>query len=229
MNYAVDAMNEGRRRFQETVEGLQKMAVKLNSFISSVHKQPLLCFLLGVFALVVLLQLLVISALLMAPLFLVLCSMMPFLAGIFVVFLSFLSGFLVNFLLFAVTVTTSCYILYRIVRDVIRRVQKLTTDLLSWPACARQRLNVRLRELSSHLPKGISKGLPGDFGQRLPRKGKETRVSYKSYKESESSELEDIEPDYRDRETKLYDALVRRQNIPGSDTFDPFRYSVGPS
>ena len=137
--------------------------------------------------------------------------------------------FLVNFLLFAVTVTTSCYILYRIVRDVIRRVQKLTTDLLSWRACARQRLNVRLRELSSHLPKGIPKGLPGDFGQRLPRKGKETRVSYKSYKESESSELEDIEPDYRDRETKLYDALVRRQNITGSDTFDPFLYSVGPS
>lgn len=222
-------MNEGRRRFQETVEELQKTTVKLSSFISSVHKQALPCFVLGVFALVVLFQLLVISALLMAPLFLVLCSMMPFLAGIFVVFLSFLSGFVVNFLLFAVTVTTSCYILYRIIRDAIRRVQKLITDLVSWPVCARQRLNVRLRELSSHLPKGITKGLSGDFGQRLPRKGKETRIYYKRYKESESSELEDIEPDYRDRESKLYDALVRRQNITGSNTFDPFRCSLGPN
>lgn len=222
-------MNEGRRRFQETVEELQKTTVKLSSFISSVHKQALLCFVLGVFALVVLFQLLVISALLMAPLFLVLCSMMPFLAGIFVVFLSFLSGFVVNVLLFAVTVTTSCYILYRIIRDAIRRVQKLITDLVSWPVCARQRLNVRLRELSSHLPKGITKGLSGDFGQRLPRKGKETRIYYKRYKESESSELEDIEPDYRDRESKLYDALVRRQNITGSNTFDPFRCSLGPN
>lgn len=222
-------MNEGRRRFQETVEELQKTTVKLSSFISSVHKQALLCFVLGVFALVVLFQLLVISALLMAPLFLVLCSMMPFLAGIFVVFLSFLSGFVVNFLLFAVTVTTSCYILYRIIRDAIRRVQKLITDLVSWPVCARQRLNVRLRELSSHLPKGITKGLSGDFGQRLPRKGKETRIYYKRYKESESSELEDIEPDYRDRESKLYDALVRRQNITGSNIFDPFRCSLGPN
>lgn len=222
-------MNEGRRRFQQTVEELQKTTVKLSSFISSVHKQALLCFVLGVFALVVLFQLLVISALLMAPLFLVLCSMMPFLAGIFVVFLSFLSGFVVNFLLFAVTVTTSYYILYRIIRDAIRRVQKLITDLVSWPVCARQRLNVRLRELSSHLPKGITKGLSGDFGQRLPRKGKETRIYYKRYKESESSELEDIEPDYRDRESKLYDALVRRQNITGSNTFDPFRCSLGPN
>ena len=222
-------MNEGRRRFQQTVEELQKTTVKLSSFISSVHKQALPCFVLEVFALVVLFQLLVISALLMAPLFLVLCSMMPFLAGIFVVFLSFLSGFVVNVLLFAVTVTTSCYILYRIIRDAIRRVQKLITDLVSWPVCARQRLNVRLRELSSHLPKGITKGLSGDFGQRLPRKGKETRIYYKRYKESESSELEDIEPDYRDRESKLYDALVRRQNITGSNTFDPFRCSLGPN
>lgn len=222
-------MNEGRRRFQETVEELQKTTVKLSSFISSVHKQALPCFVLEVFALVVLFQLLVISALLMAPLFLVLCSMMPFLAGIFVVFLSFLSGFVVNFLLFAVTVTTSCYILYRIIRDAIRRVQKLITDLVSWPVCAQQRLNVRLRELSSHLPKGTTKGLSGDFGQRLPRKGKETRIYYKRYKESESSELEDIEPDYRDRESKLYDALVRRQNITGSNTFEPFRCSLGPN
>ena len=79
------------------------------------------------------------------------------------------------------------------------------------------------------MPKGIPKGLSGDLAQRLPRKGKETRVYYKRYKESESSELEDIEPDYRDRETKLYDSLVRRQNVTGSDSFDPFRYSVGPS
>lgn len=52
-----------------------------------------------------------------------------------------------------------------------------------------------------------------DSGYR--EKKNKTRVSYKSYKESESSELEDIEPDYRDRETKLYDALVRRQDRVG--------------
>ena len=44
-------------------------------------------------------------------------------------------------------------------------------------------------------------GLSGDLGQRL-EKGKAAKMDAEGHRESDSSELEDIEPDYRDRESK---------------------------
>lgn len=46
------------------------------------------------------------------------------------------------------------------------------------------------------------------------------------HQESDASELEDLEPDYRDRESKLYDALVQRQNSREWEIFEPFPYEV---
>lgn len=39
-----------------------------------------------------------------------------------------------------------------------------------------------------------------------------------------SSDLEDIEPDYRDGRDKLYEALLTRPQYTGRDTFEPFQY-----
>ena len=220
MDFAVSALHEKQRRFQEMLKKLQHsyIARKLNSIVYTVQKHPFLFSLLGVIALVVLSPFIVFSAILMAPLFFVLCSFTAFLAGIFVVFLSFLSGFLLNFLLFAVTVAASCYILYRIIRDAICCVQKFLNCIASYPSRIIHCLKSRLHELCVQLLSGLS----GNIGQRL-RKGKEPRIEVKRHKETESSEVEDIEPDYRDRESKLYDALVSRQYT-GGDTFEPFRY-----
>ena len=39
-----------------------------------------------------------------------------------------------------------------------------------------------------------------------------------------SSDLEDIEPDYRDGRDKSYEALLTRPQYTGRDTFEPFQY-----
>lgn len=219
MDFAVRALNEKRRHLQEmVVERLQHsdLVRKVTRIMHCVQTHPVLFTLLGLVALVVLSPVLVISAILMAPLFFVLCSLMALLGGIFVVFLSFLSGFLFNFLLFAVTIAASCYIVYYIIQGAICRVQKLLTYIASCPSRMHHSLKSTLLKLCSELLDGIS----GDLGQRL-RKGEEPKLVVKGQKESESSELEDIEPDYRDRECKLYEALVSRQYT-GGDTFEPF-------
>ena len=219
MDFAVSTLKETRRRLQELMERLQHsdVASKLMSIMHYVENRPVLFTLLALIILVVLSPVLVISAVLMAPLFFVLCSLMAFLAGILIVFLSFLSGFLLNFLLFAVTVAASCYILYCIIRDLICRIRKLLVYIASFPSRIHHCLKSTLRELCSQLLDGIS----GDLAQRL-HKGKEPKMDVKLGRRESESSLEDIEPDYRDRESKLYDALVSRQYT-GGDTFEPSR------
>lgn len=68
----------------------------------------------------------------------------------------------------------------------------------------------RLYELFSQLRDGLT----GDFAQQ--RMSMEECV--------DSSDLEDIEPDYRDGRDKLYEALLTRPQYTGRDTFEPFQY-----
>ena len=216
MDFAVRTLGVRRRRLQETTEWLQHNDAtrKLISIVQYVRKHPIVFTLLGSITLGIFTPILIISCILMTPFFVVACSLMAFLGGIFLVLLSFVFGFLVNFLLFTVTVAASCYFSYYIVRDVICRARKLLFCIASCPSKMHHCLRSTLFELGSQLLDGIS----GDL-----QKGTATKMDGKAHMESDSSELEDIEPDYRDRESKIYDALVSRQYTEG-ETFQPFPY-----
>lgn len=220
IDFAVRTLGVRRRHLQETMEWFQHNDAtrKLNSIVQYVRKHPVVFTLLGSITLGILTPILIISCILMAPFFVVVCSLMAFLGGILLVLLSFVFGFLVNFLLFAVAIAASCYLSYYIARDAICRARKLLFCFASCPSKMHHCLRSTLFELGSQLLEGIS----GDLGQRL-QKGTAAKMDGKGHMESDSSELEDIEPDYRDRESKIYDALVGRQNTEG-DTFQPFPY-----
>lgn len=71
----------------------------------------------------------------------------------------------------------------------------------------------RLYELFSQLRDSFT----GDFAQQ--------RMNMEKCVDSgNSSDLEDIEPDYRDGRDKLYEALLTRPQFTGRDTFESFQY-----
>lgn len=215
MDFAVRVLARSRRHFQETLKRpLHCNATrKLVSIVRFVQRHPVSFTLLGVIVVNVLLPVVIIS-----PLLFVLCSLMVFLGGIFIVSFSFLSGFLLSFLLLAFSIAATCYLLYCVVQESVCRLPKLFIFLASCPSRIRNCLTSALYELCSQLLDGIS----SDLGQ-LFNKRNEATTDAKRFSGSDSSEVEDIEPDYRDTESKLYDALVSRQFIEG-DTFKPFPY-----
>lgn len=160
----------------------------------------------GIICLVALSPFLLILAVVAIPLFLVCCSFVAFL----VVSSSFVFGFLFNFAVVVFVGAASCHVIYRLIRLAIGSIQACLNYMTSRPSNIYQYSMRRLYELFSQLRNGFT----GDFAQQ--RMSMEECV--------DSSELEDIEPDYRDGRDKLYEALLTRPQYTGRDTFEPFQY-----
>ena len=208
-------VRETRRFLRQTVKCLQHDATRKLIWIAQyAQKHPVLFILFGIIATPVLTPL-VFAFLLMTPAFIVVFFILTVLGGISVIFFSVLSAFIFIFSLPIVAVITLCCISYRTTRKSASRVQKLTIYVATTPSRMLYRLRTTLYEVCSQLLEGIS----SDLGQRL-HEGKSAKLVDEKHRDSDANELEDLEPDYRDRESKLYEALVQRE----WDTFEPFPY-----
>lgn len=205
MNVVVTALHDKFHSLQEQVARLQHSDIirKIKKVKRYIQKHAILFTVLGIIALLTLSPFLVILAVVMAPMFLLL-----------VVSSSFVFVLLFNFAVVVFAGAASCYILYRITWFAIHCIQTCLSFVASCPSRIYQYFKVRMYELFSQLLDGFTGGL----AQQNVHNVEECSES------NDSSELEDIEPDYRDRETKLYEALVSRPQYTGQDTFEPFQY-----
>lgn len=175
----------------------------------------------GFIALPVLIPFLVFVFVLVVSALVVVSLILTFLAGIFITFLSVLLCFLFFFSLPLFGVVKFCQISYCTIRKAACYVQNLFIYVASAPSRMLHRLRRTLYEICSQLLEGISCDLRETF-----QEGRPTEIVEEKRQESDASELEDLEPDYRDREIKLYDALVQKQYPKGWETFEPFPYGV---
>ena len=205
MNVVVTALHEKFHGLQEQVERLQHSDIvrRIKKIKRYIQKHAILFTVLGIIALLTLSPFLLILAVVMAPIFLLL-----------VVSSSFVFVFLFNFTVVAFAGAACCYILYCITWFAVKWIQTCLSYIASCPSRIYQYSKSRMCELFSQLLDGFT----GDLAQQNVRNVEECIAS------SGSSELEDIEPDYRDGETKLYEALVSRPQYTGQDTFEPFQY-----
>lgn len=175
---------------------------KIKKIKRFVQNHTILFTMIGIICFVSLSPFLLILAIIATPLFLVFCSFMAFL----VVSASFLFGFFFNFAVVVFVGSASCYVVYRLMRIAI---DYITTC----PSTMYQHSKRRIDGLFSQLRDNLSV----DTAQQHMNLGE-------FVDSNNSSELEDIEPDYRDRQDKLYETLVTRQQNTGVDMFEQFQY-----
>ena len=135
------------------------------------------------------------AVIILGPFLFILGSAMAFIGGVLVLSSPFLLGVFAPMVISAAMVIASLYTTYYITSAVL---------------CHFRRLAERLTSFFSRFGKSDTRAEQ----QLVPTSAKEVRSS---------DELEEIEPDYRDRQDKLYDALVRKEYKEG-DTFEPFNY-----
>lgn len=177
---------------------------KIKKIKRFVQNHAILFTVLGIICLVAFSLFLLILAVMAIPLMCVFCSFMAFL----VVSSSIVFGFLFNFAVVVFVGVASCYVIYRLIKIAVVYIQACLNYITS---C--QYSNRRIYELFSQLRESFT----GELAQQ--------RVNVEECVDSNnSSELEDIEPDYRDGRDKLYDALLTRPQYTGRDTFEPFQY-----
>lgn len=212
MNITVDTLYQKLHILKEKGQKLRQHSNTMRKIKQSkicVQKYAILITLLGVVGCVILSPFLLISVVVMAPLALLFCSAMALLIMSFL----FIFGFLLNCCLVMFAVVSSCYILYHICWLAICRIQTYCTFIECSPSSSCQYLRARMCQVLLQLVDSLS--------DDIPQQRKDGR---RYMRPSDSSELEDIEPDYRDRETKLYDAIVNSPQKTGKDTFEPFPY-----
>lgn len=212
MNITVDTLYQKLHILKEKGQKLLQRNNTMRKIKQSkicVQKYAILITLLGVVGCMILSPFLLISVVVMAPLALLFCSAMALLIMSFL----FIFGFLLNCCLVMFAVVSSCYILYHICWLAICRIQTYCTFIECSPSSSCQYLRARMCQVLLQLVDSLS--------DDIPQQRKDGR---RYMRPSDSSELEDIEPDYRDRETKLYDALVNSPQKTGKDTFEPFPY-----
>lgn len=173
------------------------------------QKHVILIAPLGIVGCVILSPFLLFSFFVMAPSVLLFCSAIALLVMSFSLFF----GFLLNCCLVMFVFVSPCHILYHICFYTICRIQTYYKYIQSSPSSVYQYLRARMCEVLLQLVDILSDDIPQ---QRIDGR--------KCVGSCDSSELEDIEPDYRDRETKLYEALVNSPQKTGKDTFEPFPY-----
>ena len=171
-----------------------------------VQNHAILFTVLGMICLVPLSPFLVLLTVVTIPLFLVFCSFMAFL----ILSYSFVFGFLFNFTVVVFVRVTSSY---RLIRLAIGCIQARLNYITACPSSIYQYSMRRLHELFSQLRNSFT----GDFAEQ--RMNMEECVD-----SNNSSELEDIEPDYRDGRDKLYEVLLTKPQYTARDTFEPFQY-----
>ena len=183
-----------------------KRIKKIKQFV---RNHAILFIVLGIICLVALFPFLLILAVMTIPLIFVFCSFMAFL----VVSSSFTFVFLFNFAVVVFAGVASCYAIYRLIRIAVDHIQSCL-NCMSCPSKIYQYQSKRaLYKLLSQLRDSFT----GDLVQQ--RMNMEECVDSNT-----SSELEDLEPDYRDGRDKLYEALLTRPQYTGRDTFEPFQY-----
>lgn len=207
----VTALHEKLHSLHVQVERLQHSDTirKIKKIKRFVQKHAILFTVLGIICLVALSPFLLILAVMAIPLVLVFCSFMAFL----IVSSSFVFGFLFNCAVVVFFGLLSCYIIYRFIRIAIDCIQACLTYIRSCPSKIYQYSKRRIYEFFSQLLDSFT----CDLAQQ--------RMKVEECVDSNnSSELEDIEADYRDGQAKLYEALVTRPQYTGRDTFEPFQY-----
>lgn len=207
MNAVVNVLHDKLHSLQEQVEWLQHSHImkKTKKIKRYIPRHAMLFSFVGIIILLTLSPFLVVLTVLMAPVFLLL-----------VVSSSFVFLFLFNVAVVVLAGAVSCYILYRITWLAINRIQTCLTYIASCPWKIRQYCKTRMYELISQLLDGFT---DDETQQNVHCVQEHNVIQFNA-----SSELEDIEPDYRDRETKLYEALVSRPEYTGQDTFEPSQY-----
>ena len=112
---------------------------------------------------------------------------------------SLVFGFLFNFAIVVFVGGISCYVIYCFIRIRIDCIQACLNYVTSCPSNIYQYSKRRIYELFLQLRDSFT----GDLAQQ--------RMNVEECDDSNySSELEDIEPDYRDGRDKLYEALLTR-------------------
>lgn len=217
------ALRATRRFAKQAEKWLQHSgaARRFSCCVRYAQQHPVVLTLSGFIALPVLIPFLVFIFVLVVSALVVVFLILTSLAGIFIAFLSVLLCFLFIFSLPLFGVARFCQISYCTIREAACYVQNLFIYVASAPSRMLHRLRRTLYEICSQLLEGISCDLRETF-----QEGKPTEIVEEKHQESDASELEDLEPDYRDREIKLYDALVQKQYPKGWETFEPFPYGV---
>ena len=182
---------------------------KIKKIKRFVQNHTILFTMLAIICLVALSPFLLILAIITTPLFLVFCSFMAFL----VVSASFLFGFFFNFAVVVFVGLASCYVVYRLMRIAIDYIKVCLNHITMCPSTMYQHSRRRIDGLFSQLRDNFNVGTA------------QQHMNLGEFVDSNnSSELEDIEPDYRDRQDKLYEILVTRQQNTGVDMFEQFQY-----
>ena len=201
------AMHEKLHSLHVPVKWLQYSDTmrKIKKIKRFIQNHAFLFTVLGIICLVPWSPFLLILAVMAMPFIFVFCSLMAFLT----VSSSFVFGFLFNFAVVVFVGLACCYVIYRLIRIAIDCMHYIT----SCPSKMYQYSKKRIYKLFSQLRDSFA----GDLAQQRLNTVEECVDS------NNSSELEDIEPDYRDGQDKLYEALVTRPQYTGRDTFEPFQ------
>lgn len=201
MEFAVRALIEGLRRMKERLRN-SDAATKIRNVKLSVQNHPVAFTLLAIATVITLSPFLLITAVIMAPVFFILCSVFTFIAGFLIMCFSFFFGFFLNALIFASAVSAACCILHCIAHKAVFHIRQLLPCISSWFSRIPDSLKSRVYGWFSLLLHKFD----SDLAQHL-HKGNELGMEDEGESESEyMSALEEIKADYRDKEYNLHEA-----------------------
>ena len=134
MEFMVSTLNENFRRSPDVVERLHysDLGRKIQKVKLFVQNHPVAYTLVGIITLITLSPFLLFTAIIMAPLFFILCSIMAFIAGVLILCLSVLFGFFLNTFIFVSAMSVACCILYCIAHKSVLYIKKLLSYFSSW-------------------------------------------------------------------------------------------------
>ena len=181
---------------------------KLKKAQTFVCENPLVGVILGPVILTALIPVFLSVTFILGPFLFVLGAAAGLVGAMLVLLSPFLLGILAPILISAGMMIAFLYTTYYITSAVIRYFRRSAEQVTSLSSCLHQELCYKIVERLSQVANciGYEVGMKQDLNAVC---AKESRSS---------DELEEIEPDYRDREDKLYDALVRKEYKEG-DTF----------
>ena len=191
---------------------------KLKKCEAFVHEYPIVGIVLGPIILTALLLFILTTAVILGPFIFILGSATAFTAGMLVLSLPFLLGAVAPMVISAGALIALLYITQCVTAAAIRCSRRLIEHIVSLNSSDREmgigRIYKMFARLCNFLP-SCNMAQSSEIELKM--------VSTCARESRSSDELEEIEPDYRDREVKLYDALVRKEYKEG-DTFEPFPY-----
>ena len=189
----VSTLNENLRRSRDQVERLHysDLGRKIQKVKLCVQNHPVAFTLLGVITFIALSPFLLFTAIILAPLFFILCSIMAFIAGVLILCFSVLFGFFLNTFIFVSAMSVACCILYCVAHKAVLCIKKLLSYFSSWFS----KIPESFKSIMYGLRSQDANKFDSDLVQRFT-KGQESDIEEEEQSESDYiSALEDLEPE----------------------------------